>query len=69
VGTVVAGWSAYGWYTLIWAALLLGAAAWLTRDTGFGTASATGDNAMIDDYLDGARTLRRRGAAGVVPPH
>jgi methyl-accepting chemotaxis protein len=60
---VVAGWSAYGWYTLIWAALLLGAAAWLTRDAGFGTASATGDNAMIDDYL----AARERFGDAVVP--
>ncbi|WP_229258559.1 methyl-accepting chemotaxis protein [Duganella rivi] len=51
LGTVVAGWSAWGWYTLIWAVLLLGAAAWLTRDSGFSPVSATGDNAMIDDYL------------------
>ncbi|SHN43198.1 methyl-accepting chemotaxis protein [Duganella sacchari] len=63
LGTVAAGWSAWGWYTLIWAALLLGAAAWLTRDTGFSPASATGDNAMIDDYLDG----RDRFADAVLP--
>jgi len=63
VGTVVAGWSAYGWYTLIWAALLLGAAAWLTRDAGFGTSGASGDNAMIDDYL----AARERFGDAVVP--
>jgi methyl-accepting chemotaxis protein len=63
VGTVVAGWGAYGWYTLIWAALLLGAAAWLTRDAGFGTVSATGDNAMIDDYL----AARERFGDAVIP--
>jgi methyl-accepting chemotaxis protein len=51
LGTVVAGWSMWGWYTLIWAVLLLAAAAWLTRDSGFGAVSAGGDNAMIDDYL------------------
>jgi methyl-accepting chemotaxis protein len=53
VGTVVAGWSAWGWYTLIWAALLLAAAAWLTRDSGFGAsaAGAVGDSPMIDNYL------------------
>lgn len=51
LGTVVAGWSAWGWFTLIWAVLLLGAAAWLTRDTGFSSSAATGDNQMIDNYL------------------
>jgi methyl-accepting chemotaxis protein len=51
LGTVVAGWSAWGWFTLIWAVLLLGAAAWLTRDTGFSASAATGDNPMIDNYL------------------
>ncbi|RZT05935.1 methyl-accepting chemotaxis protein [Duganella sp. CF402] len=63
LGTVVAGWSAYGWYTLIWATLLLGAAAWLTRDAGFGTVSATGDNAMIDNYL----AARERFGDAVLP--
>lgn len=63
LGTVVAGWNAYGWYTLIWAALLLGAAAWLTRDAGFGTVSAAGDNAMIDDYL----AARERFGDAVLP--
>jgi methyl-accepting chemotaxis protein len=63
LGTVVAGWSAWGWYTLIWAALLLGAAAWLARDTGFGTSGATGDNAMIDDYL----AARERFGDAVLP--
>jgi methyl-accepting chemotaxis protein len=51
IGTVVAGWSTWGWPTLIWAALLLGGAVWLTRDRGFGTSAATGDNPMIDNYL------------------
>jgi methyl-accepting chemotaxis protein len=63
LGTVVAGWSAWGWYTLIWAALLFGAAAWLARDTGFGTSGATGDNAMIDDYL----AARERFGDAVLP--
>ncbi|MRW87426.1 chemotaxis protein [Pseudoduganella sp. FT26W] len=63
LGTIVAGWSAWGWYTLIWAALLLAAAAWLTRDTGFGVASAAGDNSMIDQYLAG----RERFGDAVLP--
>ncbi|MHA4869056.1 methyl-accepting chemotaxis protein [Duganella sp. PWIR1] len=63
LGTVVAGWSAWGWYTLIWAALLFGAAAWLARDTSFGTSGATGDNAMIDDYL----AARERFGDAVLP--
>jgi methyl-accepting chemotaxis protein len=63
LGTIVAGWSAWGWYTLIWAALLLAAAAWLTRDTGFGAAVAGGDNAMIDNYLE----ARERFGDAVLP--
>ncbi|WP_373990081.1 methyl-accepting chemotaxis protein [Duganella sp. BuS-21] len=65
LGTVVAGWSAWGGYTLIWAALLLGAAAWLARPSsvGFGTSGATGDNAMIDDYL----AARERFGDAVLP--
>jgi methyl-accepting chemotaxis protein len=63
LGTIAAGWSAWGWYTLIWAALLLGAAAWLTRDSGFGAPSAHGDNAMIDHYLEG----RERFTDAVLP--
>ncbi|WP_371867252.1 methyl-accepting chemotaxis protein [Duganella lactea] len=51
LGTIVAGWSAWGWMTLIWAALLLGAAAWLTRD-GDGAAAGGGGDAMIEDYLE-----------------
>nr|WP_315254148.1 methyl-accepting chemotaxis protein [uncultured Duganella sp.] len=63
LGTIVAGWSAWGWYTLIWALLLLGAAAWLTRDSGFAPVGAAGDNAMIDHYLEG----RERFGDAVVP--
>jgi len=63
LGTVVAGWSSWGWYTLIWAVLLLAAAAWLTRDTGFGAGAATGDNAMIDHYLE----ARERFGDAVLP--
>lgn len=63
LGTIVAGWSAWGWYTLIWALLLLGAAAWLTRDSGYASAGAGGDNAMIDHYLEG-----RQGFGDAVVP-
>ncbi|MTV39506.1 chemotaxis protein [Duganella radicis] len=63
LGTVAAGWSAYGWYTVIWAALLLGAAFWLTRDSGFATGGGGGDNAMIDDYL----AARERFGDAVLP--
>jgi methyl-accepting chemotaxis protein len=63
LGTIAAGWSAWGWYTLIWAALLLAAAAWLTRDSGFGATNATGDNSMIDHYLAG----RERFGDAVLP--
>ncbi len=67
VGTVVAGWSAWGWYTLLWAALLLGAAAWLTRDSGFSVASGGGDGGggqgVIEHYLEG----RQRFGDAVLP--
>ncbi len=53
LGTVIGGWSAWGWYTLIWATLLLAAAVWLTRDSGFGSsaAGALGGSPMIGNYL------------------
>jgi len=62
LGTIVAGWSAWGWYTLIWAALLLGAAFWLTRASGFAT-GGSGEAAMIDDYL----AARERFGDAVLP--
>ncbi|MRW90921.1 chemotaxis protein [Duganella sp. FT80W] len=62
LGTIVAGWSAWGWYTLIWAALLLGAAFWLSRDSGFGSPGA-GNDSMIADYLEG----RQRFGDAVLP--
>ncbi len=61
LGTVVAGWSAWGWYTLLWAALLLGAALWLTRE--HADATSGGGDAMIDDYL----AARERFGDAVLP--
>ncbi|MET0267248.1 MAG: methyl-accepting chemotaxis protein [Duganella sp.] len=53
-GTMVAGWSAWGWYTVLWAALLLAAAAWFALGTGTATGGAAGSgHAAIDRYLDG----------------
>ncbi|WP_229257369.1 methyl-accepting chemotaxis protein [Duganella callida] len=66
LGTVVAGWSSWGWPTLIWAALLLGAAAWSTHESGFSTAgggASSGDHPMIDDYL----AARERFGDAVLP--
>jgi len=51
LGTVVAGWSAWGWYTVAWAVLLLGVAAWSVRERGFGAGSA-GSDTMIESYLE-----------------
>lgn len=52
VGTMIAGWSAWGWYTVLWAALLLGAAAWCAFGQS-GTGAGGGEQSMIDQYLDG----------------
>ena len=51
LGTVVAGWSHWGWYTILWALLLLAAAAWCARGAGAGALG--GDQDMIDNYLAG----------------
>lgn len=61
VGTMVAGWGAWGWYTVLWSALLLAAAAWCA----FGQAAAgpAGGSSMADDYLDG----RERFGDAVLP--
>jgi methyl-accepting chemotaxis protein len=66
LGTIAAGWSTWGWYTLIWALLLLAAAAWFTRSSGFGSngaSSSSSDRSMIDDYLAG----RERFGDAVLP--
>ena len=61
VGTMAAGWGAWGWYTVLWAALLLGAAAWCV----FGRSATDGGGGapMIDQYLDG----RERFGDAVLP--
>ncbi|MBP1205402.1 methyl-accepting chemotaxis protein [Duganella sp. 1411] len=61
VGTMAAGWGAWGWYTVLWAALLLGAAAWCA----FGRSATDGGGGapMIDQYLDG----RERFGDAVLP--
>ena len=61
VGTIAAGWGAWGWYTLLWSALLLGAAGWCA----FGATAAAGGGgaAMVDEYLDG----RERFGDAVLP--
>ena len=51
-GTIVAGWTAWGWYTVSWAALLVAGATWCA----FGPAAggqAPGGNSMIGRYLHG----------------
>jgi methyl-accepting chemotaxis protein len=61
-GTIAAGWSAWGWYTVLWAALLLACAAWYVFAAGSGTAAGGGD-AMIASYLQG----REQFGAAVLP--
>jgi len=64
LGTMVAGWSAWGWYTVLWSALLLAAAAWCARTSGWGGGAGSGGEAdMIDDYLAG----RERFGDAVLP--
>nr|WP_328595602.1 methyl-accepting chemotaxis protein [Rugamonas rivuli] len=62
LGTMVAGWSAWGWYTVLWSALLLAAAAWCARGAG-AAALGGGEQAMIDDYL----AARERFGDAVLP--
>ena len=61
LGTMVAGWSAWGWYTVLWSALLLAAAAWCARLSGAG--AGAGEDAMIESYLAG----RERFGDAVLP--
>jgi methyl-accepting chemotaxis protein len=63
LGTMVAGWSNWGWYTVLWSALLLAAAAWCARAAGAGALGGAGDAEMIDDYLAG----RERFGDAVLP--
>jgi methyl-accepting chemotaxis protein len=53
LGTIAAGWSNWGWYTILWSALLLAAAAWAARQAGAGAPGGSGDAGMIDHYLAG----------------
>ena len=53
LGTMVAGWSAWGWYTVLWSALLLAGAAWCARASGWGGSGSGGEADMIDNYLAG----------------
>lgn len=48
-GTMAAGWGAWGWYTVLWALVLLAGAAWWV----FGQGPAAGADAMIGNYLHG----------------
>jgi methyl-accepting chemotaxis protein len=51
LGTIVAGWSVYGWYTLLWSGALLAAAAFCARLQG---GSGGGEQQrMIENYLAG----------------
>ncbi|SEO46108.1 methyl-accepting chemotaxis protein [Duganella sp. CF517] len=63
VGTMAAGWGAWGWYTVLWAALLLGAAAWCAFAQGAVAAGGGGGSSMVDEYLDG----RERFGDAVLP--
>jgi methyl-accepting chemotaxis protein len=58
---MAAGWGAWGWYTVLWAALLLGAAAWCAF--GQSAPGAGGGSSMVDAYLDG----RERFGDAVLP--
>jgi methyl-accepting chemotaxis protein len=58
-GTIAAGWSAWGWYTVLWAALLLAGAAWYA----FASATTAGGDTMIATYLQG----REQFGAAVLP--
>ncbi|WP_332853206.1 methyl-accepting chemotaxis protein [Duganella sp. S19_KUP01_CR8] len=62
LGTMLAGWSAWGWYTVLWSALLLAAAAWSVRGAA-ASALGGGERAMIEDYLD----ARERFGDAVLP--
>lgn len=61
-GTIAAGWDAWGWYTVLWAALLLAGAAWYVVGAAQGIA-AGGDDTMIASYLQG----REQFGAAVLP--
>ncbi|GJJ05416.1 methyl-accepting chemotaxis protein [Duganella rhizosphaerae] len=62
LGTMLAGWSAWGWYTVLWSALLVAAAAWSVRGAA-ASALGGGERAMIEDYLD----ARERFGDAVLP--
>jgi methyl-accepting chemotaxis protein len=62
LGTMVAGWSAWGWYTVLWSVLLLAAAAWSVLASG-AVSGGTGDSGMIDNYL----ATRERFGDAVLP--
>ncbi|MBV6322831.1 chemotaxis protein [Duganella sp. HSC-15S17] len=62
LGTMLAGWSAWGWYTVLWSAALLAAAAWSVRGAA-ASALGGGERAMIEDYLD----ARERFGDAVLP--
>lgn len=61
-GTIAAGWNAWGWYTVLWAALLLAGAAWCVVGAAHGSATG-GDDTMIASYLQG----REQFGAAVLP--
>ncbi|MES2165221.1 MAG: methyl-accepting chemotaxis protein [Pseudomonadota bacterium] len=62
LGTMLAGWSAWGWYTVLWSAALLAVAAWSVRGAA-ASALGGGERAMIEDYLD----ARERFGDAVLP--
>jgi len=62
LGTMWAGWGAWGWYTVLWSAALLAAAAWSVRGAA-ASALGGGERAMIEDYLD----ARERFGDAVLP--
>jgi methyl-accepting chemotaxis protein len=49
LGTVVAGWSRWGWYTVLWAALLLAVAVWSVLRHGAGQSGAS--DSSVEQYL------------------
>lgn len=61
-GTVVAGWSAWGWYTVAWAVLLLAGGAWCAFGPRAG-GHVGADDAMVARYLEG----RERFGEAVLP--
>lgn len=51
VGTIAAGWSRWGWYTVLWGAALLALAAWSVLREQSGTVAGGSGAASVETYL------------------